>query len=206
MLRMALLSLCAACTLAMVTQRSIRRRVSSRAAIAKAQADDGFVDPYDYILGEDITSADLPAAKAPPVAASTAVSQAASTADAIGLEQILFIECGFGNDQHGQDATKAAVRACRNAIEFNSIPSIRQLVPGGYEAMKLHVQLGVPARDGAVMAVDLQKVAAVFPYGNLLPIAIEQGGLLARSGIALPEMGDSNDDMIIVVACVTVGY
>ena len=122
------------------------------------------------------------------------------------MQQILFIECGFGNDQHGQDATKAAVRACRNAIEFNSIPSIRTLVPGGYEAMKLHVQLGVPARDGAVMAVDLAKVGAVFPYGTLLPISIEHGGLLGRSGIALPEMGDVNDDMIIVVAAVTVGY
>lgn len=39
-----------------------------------------------------------------------------------GMERVLFSECGFGADQHGQDATKAALRACRNAIEFNSIP------------------------------------------------------------------------------------
>jgi uncharacterized protein (TIGR02058 family) len=30
--------------------------------------------------------------------------------------------------------------------------------------------------------------------------------MLASSGIALPAMGDKNDDMIIAVACVTVGY
>jgi uncharacterized protein (TIGR02058 family) len=32
------------------------------------------------------------------------------------MEHVLFVEVGFGSDQHGQDATKAAVRACRNAI------------------------------------------------------------------------------------------
>lgn len=54
-----------------------------------------------------------------------------------GMAHVLFIETGFGADQHGQNATKAAVRACRNAIEFNSIPSIAALIPGGYERMAL---------------------------------------------------------------------
>lgn len=49
--------------------------------------------------------------------------------DKISSERIFFIECGFGNDSHGQSSTKAAVRACRNAIEFNSIPSIKRLIP-----------------------------------------------------------------------------
>ena len=39
---------------------------------------------------------------------------------------------------------KAAVRACRNSIEFNSIPSIDRLVPGGYENLLLHIKIGVP--------------------------------------------------------------
>jgi uncharacterized protein (TIGR02058 family) len=91
----------------------------------------------------------------------------------------------MGADQHGQDATKAAVRACRNAIEFNSIPSIKALVPGGYDAMKLHIQIGAPA--GAEL--DLDKVRAVFPYGNIVdPIDVCVGGLVAKSGIAIPEM------------------
>ena len=49
----------------------------------------------------------------------------------VGMKHVLFIETGFGADQHGQNATKAAVRACRNAIEFNSIPSVAALIPGG---------------------------------------------------------------------------
>ena len=34
-----------------------------------------------------------------------------------GFEQVLFVEMGWGADQHGQNATKACVRAARNAIE-----------------------------------------------------------------------------------------
>ena len=103
----------------------------------------------------------------------------------------------------GQDATKAATRACRNAIEFNSIPSIRAIVPGGYDNMKLHIQIGAP--EGA--EIDLDKVRAVFPYGNIVePIDVCVGGLLAKSGIAIPEMGDKNDDFVICVASITVGY
>ena len=32
-----------------------------------------------------------------------------------GFEQVLFVEMGWGADQHGQNATKACVRAARNA-------------------------------------------------------------------------------------------
>ena len=72
----------------------------------------------------------------------------------------LFVECGFGNDSHGQNATKAAVRACRNAIEFNSIPSIGALVPGGYDGMELRVQIAAPTTPSGV---DIDAVKAVFP-------------------------------------------
>ncbi|KAL9250106.1 hypothetical protein AKJ16_DCAP03220 [Drosera capensis] len=38
----------------------------------------------------------------------------------------LFVEMGVGYDQHGQDITKAAMRACRDAISSNSIPAFRR--------------------------------------------------------------------------------
>lgn len=67
----------------------------------------------------------------------------------------------MGADGHGQDVTvrlcagvvclqpihclqKAARRACRNAIEFNSLPSMGELIPGGKGNMKLHVKIGTP--------------------------------------------------------------
>ena len=147
------------------------------------------------------TQAHRLAASSQPRSARTAPPRAAAAAE--WVPSVLFVECGMGADQHGQNPTKACVRACRNAIEFNSLPAMRQLIPGGYEGMRLHVQLGVPPsyRDG----IDLEQVAAVFPYGRL-KIDIEPGGLLADSGVALEAMGDKNSDMIIAVACVTVGY
>jgi len=119
------------------------------------------------------------------------------------MENVLFVECGFGNDSHGQSSTKAAVRACRNAIEFNSIPSVSKLVPGGYDGLKLSVILGIPEQyqDG----LDLEQVRNVFPYGNV-EFIVKNGGLVAPSGIAIDALGDKSDDMVIVCAAVTVGY
>ena len=95
------------------------------------------------------------------------------------------------------------MRACRNAIEFNSIPSINRLVPGGYDNLKLDVVLAVPAkyREG----LDLTKVADVFPYGSIR-FQVQDGGMVAKSGIAIDRLGDKNDDMVVVCAAVTVGH
>jgi len=151
------------------------------------------------------------------------------------VETVLFVECGFGNDSHGkfynhvfffapfkttkltnaaifnwsfysflgQSATKAAIRACRNSIEFNSIPSINRLVPNGYKGLKLDVLLAVPAKYKD--SLDLSKVQEVFPYGSIR-FQIQDGGMVAPSGIAIERLGDTNEDMVVVCAAVTVGY
>lgn len=54
--------------------------------------------------------------------------------------------------------------------EFNSIPSIKKLVPGGYDGMKLRVQLAVP--DKYSKELDLEAVRKVFPYGKMAPIEV----------------------------------
>lgn len=118
------------------------------------------------------------------------------------MQKVLFVETGFGCDQHGQNSTKAAVRACRNAIEFNSLPAMRDLVPGGRDKMVLKIKVAVPAPE----TVDVAEIVEVFPYGIFTPIEIVAGGMAASSGIALPELGDKNDDMIIAVAAITIGY
>jgi uncharacterized protein (TIGR02058 family) len=119
------------------------------------------------------------------------------------VETVLFVECGWGNDSHGQDVTKAAVRACRNAIEFNSIPSVQRLVPNGYDGLRLDVVLAVPAkyREG----LDLSKVADVFPYGSIR-FQLQDGGMIAPSGIAIDRLGDKNEDMVVLCCAVTIGY
>jgi uncharacterized protein (TIGR02058 family) len=104
------------------------------------------------------------------------------------------------NTMHNSYTT---VRACRNAIEFNSIPSINRLVPGGYEALKLDILLAVPLKYQSTL--NLEEVKKVFPYGSTR-FEIQNGGMVAPSGIAIDELGDTNDDMVVVCASVTVGY
>lgn len=122
--------------------------------------------------------------------------------DEIHLSKVLIVESGFGCDQHGQNSTKAAVRACRNAIEFNSLPGLRDVIPGGKENMIVKVQVAVPNPEG----VDIQAIAEIFPYGKLVRPEILLGGMSASSGIELPELGDKNDQMIFAIAVVSVGY
>eukprot|EP00536_Pseudo-nitzschia_multiseries_P013741 jgi/Psemu1/327292/estExt_fgenesh1_pg.C_6080001 len=118
---------------------------------------------------------------------------------------LFFVQLGFGVDQHGDRrgdgfATKAAVRAVRNAIEFNSIPGVIDHVPGGRKGMILHVKLGVPG-EVASSAVDPLEVAKVFPYGKILPIEIVTGGLEFHSGRVVEELGDDDD-----VGCMPPGF
>lgn len=134
------------------------------------------------------------------------VSQkAGETGDALSLYSLSTTKInhkGFGCDGHGQDSTKAAVRAARNAIEFNSIPSIRRLVPGGYDNLILHVKVGVPHPE----RVDAEQVKKVFPYYGACDVEVVAGGLSAGSGIAIASLGDSSDEMVIAVCAVTVGF
>lgn len=122
--------------------------------------------------------------------------------DTLHVPNVLLVECGFGNDSHGQNATKAAIRACRNAIEFNSL-SIKKMIPGGYEAMKLNVILAVPKKYQDTL--DLDEVAKTFPYGDI-KFLVQDGGMIAPSGRVIESLGDKNDDMLIVCAAVQVGY
>ncbi|KAG8051355.1 hypothetical protein GUJ93_ZPchr0001g30706 [Zizania palustris] len=77
--------------------------------------------------------------------------------------KLLFVEMGVGYDQHGQDITAAAVRACRDAITSNSIPAFRRgSIPGvNTEQMKLQIKLGVPRPTQHLL--DVERVKAVFP-------------------------------------------
>lgn len=136
----------------------------------------------------------------------------------VKLTNLLFVQTGFGIDQHGDrksdGATKAAVRAVRNAIEFNSIPGVIEAVPGGRNEMLIQVLLGVPPKkdeDGNVqigepMQIDLSNVAKVFPYGRLLPIKIVVGGLSFPTGRIVTELGDEDDHAICVAASISIGY
>ena len=66
-------------------------------------------------------------------------------------------------------AQKAVVRACRNAIEFNSIPSVERLVPGGRNGLKLKIKIGTPFPVRAHTSCLQRNTKAAFAYIHGLP-------------------------------------
>jgi len=80
-------------------------------------------------------------------------------------------EFGSGNDLHGSDYTKAAVRAVEDAIHHSSLSLIRSL---GVDArtMQVEVTIGVQ-RPGEVRAED---VKAALPHGRVT-VRVVKGGL-----------------------------
>ncbi|MEB3103671.1 Lin0512 family protein [Ferviditalea candida] len=119
------------------------------------------------------------------------------------MDKIMFIEIGMGIDLHGQDVTKAAVRAVQNAIHHNSMPGLRSVLPDNdLHNMKVNVRLAVPADKEKL---DLDAVKAELPYGRI-SFEVIDGGMLTTSGVVLAEKEDRNDLVYVVIASVEVGY
>ncbi|MNG21180.1 hypothetical protein D3C84_1055160 [compost metagenome] len=83
------------------------------------------------------------------------------------------------------------------------MPGLRSVLPGGtLDNMKVRVRLAVPCdRD----KLDIEKVKAVLPYGQVT-VEVIDGGMLTTSGVVLPDKDDKNDLIYIVNAAVEVGY
>lgn len=107
-----------------------------------------------------------------------------------------------------QDLTKACVRACKDAISFNSVPNLERLVPGGRDAIRLRLQLAVPFdASGQPPSIDLDEIRAVFVYGHIIdPIEVIPGGARFESMCAVPSLGDTSDSWVFAIAAVTIGY
>ncbi|MEO0995173.1 MAG: Lin0512 family protein [Pseudomonadota bacterium] len=95
-------------------------------------------------------------------------------------EQRVIIEMGTGTDLHGQDYTKAAIRAVEDAIRHASLPLFQSLGID-HQAMRVSVTVGVAAPD----AVALDRVAAELPRGRVEVRAVA-GGL----DVVNPETGE----------------
>lgn len=119
------------------------------------------------------------------------------------MEKVMFIEIGMGIDLHGQNVTKAAIRAVQNAIHHNSMPGLRSVLPNNdIHNMKVNVRLAVPIDKDKL---DLDAVQAELPYGEVTFEVID-GGMLTSSGVVLADKDDVNDLAYVVIASVEVGY
>jgi uncharacterized protein (TIGR02058 family) len=92
----------------------------------------------------------------------------------------VILEMGSGNDLHGGNYTKAAVRAVEDAIHHSSLTFIRTL---GLDprTMQVEVTIGVQHPD----EVDAAMVKSALPHGEVT-VRVVKGGL----DVADEESGD----------------
>src|SRR5205085_4376790 len=83
----------------------------------------------------------------------------------------IITEFGSGNDLHGGDYTKAAVRAVQDAIHHSSLSLIRSLAVDA-KTMEVEVTIGVqqPAK------INPEQVKAALPHGQVT-VRVVKGGL-----------------------------
>ena len=126
----------------------------------------------------------------------------------VNFERVLLLESGIGTDQHGQSVTKACVRACKDAISFNSVPNL-ELLCGGRDKIKLRIQIAVPFEEDGTKQPDINmdEVRRQFVYGHIQePIEVINGGARFNSMCSVPSLGDKSDSWIFAIAMVTIGY
>jgi uncharacterized protein (TIGR02058 family) len=103
----------------------------------------------------------------------------------------VILELGSGNDLHGCDYTKAALRAVQDALHHSSLTFIRSLQLDKTR-LDVEVTIGVQRPE----QVDLERVKSSLPIGNITVQAVK-GGL----DVADPE---NNDAAVIASAAIAV--
>lgn len=101
----------------------------------------------------------------------------------------VILEMGAGNDLHGGDYTKAAVRAVEDAIHHSSLTLIRTL---GLDSRKMQVEVTVGVQQPA--KVDAAVIKAALPHGEVT-VKVVKGGL---------DVPDSETGDIAVIASAAV--
>ncbi len=103
----------------------------------------------------------------------------------------VILELGTGNDLHGSDYTKAALRAVQDALHHSSLAFIRTLKIDKKE-IDVEVTIGVQRPE----KVDAEKVRASLPVGNVT-VKVVKGGL------DVPDT-ENNDPAVIASAAIAV--
>jgi uncharacterized protein (TIGR02058 family) len=83
----------------------------------------------------------------------------------------VILEMGMGNDLHGGDYTKAALRAVQDAIHHSSLSMMRSL---GVDSKTMLVDVTIGVQQPG--KVDAEKVKASLPHGKV-SVKVVKGGL-----------------------------
>jgi uncharacterized protein (TIGR02058 family) len=103
----------------------------------------------------------------------------------------VILELGSGNDLHGSDYTKAALRAVQDALHHSSLSFIRALKIDRSK-VDVEVTIGVQRPE----RVDIEKVKTSLPLGNITVKAV-------KGGLDVPDP-EGNDPAVIASAAIAV--
>lgn len=109
------------------------------------------------------------------------------------------VELGTGIDLHGQDVTKAATRAVKDAISRSCLCGFVEIL--GMEdlnEMEVEVLVAVPEPE----RVNGEEVLKAIPFGRKR-LQVVRGGLSAP-GLHVEELGDRSGTIVVANAAVTV--
>jgi uncharacterized protein (TIGR02058 family) len=103
----------------------------------------------------------------------------------------VILELGSGNDLHGSDYTKAALRAVEDALHHSSLSFVRSL---RIDKTKLDVEVTIGVQRPE--QVDIERVKKSLPLGNVTVTAV-------KGGLDVPDP-ESNDPAVIASAAIAV--
>ena len=103
----------------------------------------------------------------------------------MALKRVI-LEMGTGNDLHGGNYTKAALRAVQDAIHHSSLSMLRSLGIDS-KTMRVAVTIGVQRPD----QVDTAAVAATLPHGIVTVTAV-------KGGLDIPDQ--AGGDMAVIAS------
>ncbi|WP_027721776.1 Lin0512 family protein [Maridesulfovibrio zosterae] len=109
------------------------------------------------------------------------------------------IELGYAADLHGEDMTKAAVRAVRDAVSRICLCGIVEICGRDkFQGVYVHADIAVPFPD----EVDQEAVLASIPIGET-SLNMTEGGL-SVPGIEVPCFAPGVSNIVVACAALTI--
>jgi uncharacterized protein (TIGR02058 family) len=109
------------------------------------------------------------------------------------------VEIGTGIDLHGENVTKAACRAVKDAVSRSCLCGLLEIV----KLQKLDdVRVEILVASPKPQEVDLEQVMAEVPIGRKTARAVE-GGLTAQ-GLCVAQFAPKCDQIVVVNTAITV--
>jgi len=109
------------------------------------------------------------------------------------------VEIGTGIDIHGENVTKAACRAVKDAVSRSCLCGLLEILElKNLEDVAVEIQVASPNPK----EVDLEKVMAEVPIGRKSARAVEGG--MTTQGLCVPQFAPQCDQIVVVNAAVTV--